>query len=114
MCVFAFTLTVVVILLLSARTMPCNERAWLQLDSDIIGLVSFIHSAIHSSFCPFIHSAVRFPSLPAVIYSVELERQAAECRGISAFLSRHSTAHESPELKEKEAKDLFVLPCVFM
>lgn len=58
---------------------------------------SFIHSLIHSSFCPFIHSAVRFPSLPGVIYSVELERQAAEYWVISAFLSRHSTAHESLE-----------------
>lgn len=72
------------------------------------GCVSFIHSFIPSFIHPFIHSSVCFPSLPAVIYSVELERQAAEYWVISAFLSRHSTPHESLQLKEKETKVVFV------
>lgn len=73
-------------------------------DNCITGLVSFIHSLIHSSFGTFIHSAVCCPSLPAVIYSVELERQAAEYWVISAFLSRHSMPHESLQLKEKRSQ----------
>lgn len=86
----------------------CLETNWpgfqLLQDNCITGLVSFIHSLIHSSFGAFIHSAVCCPSLPAVIDSVELERQAAEYWVISAFLSRHSTPHESLQLKEKRSQ----------
>lgn len=75
---------------------------------------SFTPSSIHSFIHPRIHSSPCFLSLPAVVYSVEPERQAAGYWVISAFLSRLSTPHESPQLQEKETKVKFAFmsPCL--
>lgn len=79
----------------------------LERQSHYVGSVSFIHSLIHSFIHPRIHSSPCFLSLPAVVYSVEPERQAAGYWVISAFLSRLSTPYESPQLQEKETKVTF-------
>lgn len=76
-------------------------------------MVCLIHSLPHS-FILTIHSSPSFLSIPAVVYSVEPERQAAGYWVISTFLSHLSTPHESPQLQEKETtvKLAFVSPCL--
>lgn len=71
-----------------------------------------VYPFIHSFIPAFIHIPVL--SLPAVVYWVEPETQAAGNWVISAFLSRLSTPHESPHLQEKETqvKFAFMSPCL--
>lgn len=56
------------------QTNKISERSQDNYTAELHLIHSFIPSFIH----PFIHSSVCFPSLSAVIYSVELERQGAE------------------------------------
>lgn len=65
--------------------------------------MSFSHSSpIHSSFCSFIHSAVCFPPLQQLF--TQWSWRDRQHWLISAFLSRHSPAHEWLELNEKRSK----------